>query len=117
MVDLWSNLWSNLTLLVASVTRRKQQRPGIASNDNATNVPTARSSADLVSKCCVTLGSVLLRLCTELLVGNLCTTSAVDNTCATALFANLHSIHKDLAEILLGTLHWLAVATWGLGKL
>ena len=29
------------------VTRRKQQRPGIASNDNTTHVPTARSSADL----------------------------------------------------------------------
>ena len=31
---------------VYSVTRRKQQRPGIASNDNTTHVPTARSSAD-----------------------------------------------------------------------
>ena len=29
------------------VTRRKQQRPGIASNDDTTHVPTARSSADL----------------------------------------------------------------------
>ena len=28
------------------VTRGKQQRPGIASNDNTTHVPTARSSAD-----------------------------------------------------------------------
>ena len=26
------------------VTRRKQQRPGIASNDNTTHVPTARNS-------------------------------------------------------------------------
>ena len=30
-----------------SVTRRKPQRPGIASNDTTTHVPTARSSADL----------------------------------------------------------------------
>ena len=30
------------------VTRRKQQRPGIASNDNTMHVFTARSSADLV---------------------------------------------------------------------
>ena len=29
-----------------NVTRRKQQRPGIASNDNTSHVPTARSSAD-----------------------------------------------------------------------
>ena len=29
-----------------SVTRRKQQSPGIASNDSTTHVPTARSSAD-----------------------------------------------------------------------
>ena len=29
------------------VTRRKQRRPGIALNDNTTQVPTARSSADL----------------------------------------------------------------------
>ena len=37
----------HVTLCAMScVTRRKQQRPGIASNDNTTHVPTARSCAD-----------------------------------------------------------------------
>ena len=34
---------------LSGVTRRKQHRPGIASNDNTMHVPTARSSADLTN--------------------------------------------------------------------
>ena len=34
------------TVPLRDVTRRKQQRPGIASNNSTTHVPTARSSAD-----------------------------------------------------------------------
>ena len=35
-----------LWMSACCVTRRKQQRPGIAADDNTTHVPTARSSAD-----------------------------------------------------------------------
>ena len=57
-------------LLMCRVTRRKQERPGDASNDNTTHVPTARSSADLTklnntpTRHTLTKGKVILQMAT-----------------------------------------------------
>ena len=43
----WNHDHAMLMRIAVCVTRRKQHRPGIASNDNTMHVPTARSSANL----------------------------------------------------------------------
>ena len=46
-----SHIWRPLFQVKGCVTRRKQRRLGIASNDNTTHLTTARSSADLTKGC------------------------------------------------------------------